>query len=157
MKTLQQLIQNLNAETKEKGISNALDLLTPFDQYTGEDWKSYFKTPADEFQSSVLHLDDHFKLLLIYWNGHNKTAKHGHMKGGGLMRILSGQIVETRFDPDDQEKIIGTFTYSEGDLIFIHDELAYHVVENRRKEPAVSLHLYCTGMNPAPALLRERA
>ena len=64
-------------------------------------WQSYYDTDKDEFQYSVLHKDDNFKLILIYWNGKSKSKKHGHMKGGGLMRILSGEVIETRFASDE--------------------------------------------------------
>ncbi len=147
METLQQLIQNLNREIREKGIDNALDLLNHFTQYVGDDWQSHYRTDKHEFQYSVLHKDEHLKLVLIYWNAYSKSEKHGHMKGGGLMRVLSGEIVETRFHPEDQETAIGSFRYAEGDLSYIHDALAYHVVENREHQPAVSLHLYCVGPN----------
>ena len=145
MKTLDQLIQTLNVETKDKGINNALDLLSPFAMYNGEDWKKYYEAGKNEFQYAVLHKDEHMKLLLIYWNSFRKSEKHGHMKGGGLMKVLSGQVVETRFDPDDDEKVLGIFSYSEGDFSYIHDALGSHVVENREQIPAISLHLYCSG------------
>ncbi|MFK8008769.1 MAG: cysteine dioxygenase family protein [Saprospiraceae bacterium] len=147
MQTLQELIHNIEIEIQENKIDNALDLLPSFDQYIGDDWQAYYESDKDEFQYSVLHKDDNFKLILIYWNGNSKSKKHGHMKGGGLMRILSGEILETRFDSENDEKIIGTFKYSEGDLSYIHDALAFHVVENQEKTPAVSLHIYCNGVN----------
>lgn len=147
MKTLQQLIKKLSLEIKEKDINNALDLLNPFTQYIGDDWQSHLIAQKNEFQYSVLHKDEFLKLILIFWNGKNKSEKHGHMKGGGLMRVLSGNIIETRFHPDDKNKAIGIFTYSEGDLSYIHDALAFHIVENRTNNPAVSLHLYCNGQD----------
>jgi hypothetical protein len=145
MKTLTHLIKELNTEIKDKGIDNALDLLSPFTKYQGDDWKSIFKVDKTEFQYSVLHKDENLKLVLIYWNAFRKSEKHGHMKGGGLMKVLEGKVIETRFDPDDNEKVVGNFCYSTGDLSYIHDALAYHVVENQSNIPAISLHLYCSG------------
>ena len=69
------------------------------------------------------------------------------MKGGGLMRVLAGQIMETRFHPENKDLSIGRWAYTTGDLSFIHDALAFHVVENQTEVPAVSLHLYCNGVN----------
>ena len=153
MNNLQELIQNLDTEIKEKEIDNALDLLNPFEAYNGEDWKKHIETQKKQFQYAVLHQDDNFKLVLIYWYMADKSSKHGHMNGGGLMRVLAGKLQETRFWPDDQEKAFGTFTYQQGDLSYIHDALALHVVENPAPIPAVSLHLYCTGVHSTFGLL----
>ena len=147
MQTLQELIQHLHVEIQENKIDNALDLLSSFDKYEGEDWQTYYEPEKDEFQSAILHKDENFKLVLIYWNGYSQSGKHGHMKGGGLMRVLAGQIMETRFHPENKELSIGRWAYTTGDLSFIHDALAFHVVENQTKVPAVSLHLYCNGVN----------
>ena len=147
MKTLPQLIQKLNTEILDKGIDNALDLLSPFSKYIGQDWQQHCELKKDEFQYSLLHKNEHIKLILIYWNRFRKSKKHGHLKGGGLMKVLAGEVIETRFHPDDNEKVIGTFNYCKGDLSYIHDALAYHVVENKRQQAAVSLHLYCYGEN----------
>lgn len=147
MQTLRELIQTIDLEIKEKRIDNALDLLSSFDDYVGEDWKTYCSRENGEFQPSVLHQDENFKLVLIQWAESDKSKKHGHMKGGGLMQVLSGKIKETRFHPDNMNVPIGTFEYATGDLSYIHDALAFHVVENQEELPAVSLHLYCTGIN----------
>ena len=72
-------------------------------------WQHTENGNKDEFQYSVLHKDDNFKLILIYWNGNSRSKKHGHMKGGGLMRILSGEVIETRFDSEDCVFLVGNF------------------------------------------------
>ena len=147
MKTLQELVSALNYATKEQGIDNALDLLSIFTQYQGKDWKQFYPADPDDFQCTTIHKNEYLKLLVIYWNSKRISAKHGHMQGGGLMRVLTGELTETRFDPDDQEKAVGTFNYTPGDLSFIHDALAFHVVKNTTTQAAVSLHLYCAGEN----------
>ncbi len=155
MQTLKELIHDIDLEIQEKKIDNALDLLSSFNKYIGEDWQTYYESERDEFQSAILHKDDNFKLVLIYWNGHSQSSKHGHMKGGGLMRVLAGQIMETRFHPEDKDLSIGTWKYTEGDLSFIHDALAYHIVENQTAVPAISLHLYCNGVNSTFGLIEH--
>ena len=147
MHTLKELIQTIDSEIREKNIDNALDLLSSFESYIGEDWKYHYYPKKKEFQSFILHQDDNFKLLLIHWSTSDKSKKHGHMKGGGLMRVLTGKIKETRFHPNNIDVSIGTFDYTTGDYAFIHDALAFHTVENQEELPAVSLHLYCTGVN----------
>ncbi|MFK7773548.1 MAG: cysteine dioxygenase family protein [Saprospiraceae bacterium] len=147
MQTLEELIQEIDLKIQKKNIDNALDLLSPFDKYAGDDWQIHFESELNEFQYSVLYKDANFRLVLIYWNESSKSKKHGHLKGGGLMRVLYGQINETRFHPDNSELAIGDFEYSKGDLSYIHDALGLHIVENKADIPAVSLHLYCDGVN----------
>ena len=140
MKQLQQLTQQLKKRMQLKNIQNVLDLLADFEKYDGNDWKKYF---ANNSQSNtVLFHDDYLKLILIYWKGFQKSKLHNHPSGGGLMRVLSGRLLETRFDPYDQEKILGKFECPTGALSYIHDELALHVVENPNKNAAISLHVY---------------
>ncbi len=69
MQTLQELIQDINFEIQDKNIDNALDLLPSFTKYNGDDWQAYYESDKNEFQSSILHKDDNFKLVLIYWSG----------------------------------------------------------------------------------------
>ena len=146
MQTIAELIKTIESNIEDKKINNALELLSPFEEYIGEDWQTHFEPGLNEFKASVLHKDNHFKLLLIHWNEKSKSGKHGHLEGGGLMRVLNGEINETRFHPDDAEQTIGEFKYTEGDLCYIHDALGFHVVENKEQTPAISLHLYCNGV-----------
>ena len=146
MKTLSQLINQINHQTHQKGIDNALDLLSYFDQYSGSDWQAFYIAGRDEFQYNIIHQDEFTKLILIYWNADKVSNKHGHMRGGGLMRVLDGQLKETRFDSTNPTKVLGEFIYSEGDISYIHDALAYHTIENRSTTAAVTLHLYCSGL-----------
>ena len=147
MQSLTELIHEIESKIQKNQVGNALDLLSPFDEYAGNDWKSHFDADLNDFQYSVLHEDANFKLVLIYWNEGSKSKKHGHKKGGGLIRVLSGQINETRFHPDDLDLETGIFSYCTGDLSYIHDSLGLHAVENNENEHAVSLHLYCSGAN----------
>ena len=146
MQNLKELIQSIEQEIQTQKINNALDLLTAFDRYQGKDWREYFPSTQPEEKYRILHQDEDFKLVLIYWPIARTSSKHGHMKGGGLMRVLSGSLKETRFHPEDTEYTLGTYTYETGDLSYIHDALALHTVKNTEEAPAVSLHLYCKGI-----------
>ena len=140
MKQLPQLIHQLKRQVQLNNIKNVLDLLPDFEKYNGKDWKKYFS--KNNPTNKILFENNGLKLILIYWNAFQKSSKHGHPPGGGLMRVLCGQLFETRFDPFDPEKELGQFICPTGALSYIHDELALHVVENRMGVAAVSLHVY---------------
>ena len=140
MKTISQLILQLKAQSCIH--ENVLPLYPLFEDYRGLDWKGYLSSGAN---TAVLHQDERFRLSLIGWDGFQKSKKHGHPEGGGLMKLLSRALLETRFDPIFPEQIIGKHRYEPGDLAYIHDEIAYHIVENPFPQPAVSLHLYAPG------------
>jgi len=137
MKTLRQLIRGLDAHSQE----DVLYLASQFTACEGEDWKEYINGPGNV----PIFQNDHFRLVLIYWDGFAQSQKHGHPEGGCLLKVLSGSLLETRFDPFDPQLVSGRHHFSRGDVSYIHDALAYHIVENPCPEPAVSLHLYSPG------------
>lgn len=144
MELLHQLIQQVNRQTQREGAKDVRDLKSLFNDYQGKDWKEYLKME----QNTLLFQNEYFKLILIYWDAHKKSKKHGHPQGGGLIKVLSGTLLETRFDPKYTDQVIGkTYLSRESEKIsYIHDSLAYHIVENPFSEAAFSLHLYATGI-----------
>ncbi|GAB5555758.1 MAG: hypothetical protein Sapg2KO_53490 [Saprospiraceae bacterium] len=155
MKNITELIKEIDSKVQKYNIDNALDLLIPFDEYSGDDWQNYFDTTVTEFQYLVLHEDLNFKLVLIHWDKGSSSKKHGHMKGGGLIKVLFGQISETRFHPDNLDLETGKYSYTTGDLSYIHDAIGLHIVENTQQNHAISLHLYCHGKNSTFGLVDE--
>ena len=83
----------------------------------------------------------------MHWYAFQKSKKHGHPDGGGLFKVLTGTLKETRFDPLDTDKVIGTYDYFKGGLAHIHNAEAYHIVENPIPYPAISLHVYMPGIS----------
>lgn len=115
------------------------------DNYAGFDWETYLNTEPRKGNSTILFQNAYAKLMLIHWPPYFRSSKHGHPERGCLLKVLSGTLVEIRYDPVDTEMVTGKFRLHKGGLSFIHDSLAYHVVENPASEPAVSLHLYAPG------------
>ena len=155
MKTLIDLVEEVVSQfalQTEKNVSQLNDL---FSSYEAEDWKNLMNKAKGKFQNTILYQDQELKCMLIHWDAKQRSKKHGHPPGGGLIQVLSGVLQETRFDPEDQEKIIGKHYYFKGSgTSYIHDELAFHVVENPSVVPAVSLHLYATGTDVSNLLPR---
>lgn len=142
MKTLRQLIRALETQTPGNKEKDVLYLLSRFNACGGEDWREYVTGPGN----TPLFQNEHFRLVLIYWEGYARSKKHGHPEGGCLLKVLSGRLTEARFDPFEPQRMVGEFHFSRGEVSYIHDALAYHIVENPVAEPAVSLHIYSPGI-----------
>ena len=143
MKTLRQFIMDLEARTPGNGYKDVLYLVSQFNTCQGTGWEDYIAGPGN----IPLFQNEDFRLVLIYWDGNARSKKHGHPEGGCLLKVLSGSLIETRFDPIDPQWVTGKYYFFQGDVSYIHDSLAYHVVENPYSEPAISLHIYSPGIN----------
>lgn len=154
---LKQLIQQVSTEVKQHGVSSVLDLAPILSQYQSEDWWEYLETENGTPKTTTLYQDDDLRVMLIYWKENERSRKHGHPTAGGLMKVLAGKLWETRFAPMAPELIVSEQEYGAGDLSFIHDALAYHIIENNGPEPAVSLHIYSPGVSASRVVpTRER-
>ncbi|KAJ4189926.1 hypothetical protein NW755_005920 [Fusarium falciforme] len=87
-------------------------------------------------------------LLVLVWSPGKGSPIHDHGRAHCLMKILKGNLTETRYafpDEDEQEKpmeVISEKTYKENAVAYMADELGLHRVSNRGSDFAVSLHLY---------------
>ena len=152
MKQLKQLVEKIDMQVKNNGIINVLELQSLVREYSGKDWKKYVQLKNNKAEDVILLQNEQVKVALIYWTAYRKSKKHGHPSGGGLMKLLSGKLIETRFDTENPEIIIGKYHYATESMAYIHDRLAYHIVENPSEEPAVSLQVSSPGITDSMAI-----
>ncbi|KAL9488689.1 hypothetical protein ACSS6W_000966 [Trichoderma asperelloides] len=87
-------------------------------------------------------------LLVLVWSPGKGSPIHDHGNAHCLMKILRGDLTETRYAfPEDDEPegpmtVISEKTYRENQVTYMADELGLHRVSNRGSDFAVSLHLY---------------
>lgn len=155
MKTLEAFIQQVKAQVNEKGLKNVLELQPLMSRYTANDWNDYLNRENGVPKTTVLFENEEFKFNLVYWNPFQKTSKHGHAGLGGIFKILSGNLLETRFDPIRTDWATTRQRYFKNAIATINDEEAYHIVENTNKYPAVSLHLYFLKTAYIPKIKRQ--
>ena len=146
MKQLKQLVEKIDMQVKNNGLINVLELQSLVKEYSGKDWQKYVKSENNIAEDCILLQNEQVKVALIYWTAYRKSKKHGHPSGGGLMKLLSGKLIETRFDTENPDIVIGKYHYTTESMAYIHDRLAYHIVENPSEEPAVSLHVSSPGI-----------
>jgi len=110
-------------------------------------------TPA-EVQQILHHTDKRhvlvqnelIKIVLIQWTTDDFAPIHGHPAGGCVLKVLKGKIVEKRYTPDHDQKMVGESKLHTGAMAYIDDTMAYHAVLNPFKRPAISLHVYTPGV-----------
>ncbi|TQV98838.1 hypothetical protein V2A60_007464 [Cordyceps javanica] len=87
-------------------------------------------------------------LLVLVWSPGKGSPIHDHGNAHCLMKILKGNLTETRYEfpqegePSGPLKVITEKTYKENQVAYMADELGLHRVSNRGSDFAVSLHLY---------------
>ncbi|GKU01373.1 unnamed protein product [Fusarium langsethiae] len=94
-------------------------------------------------------------LLVLVWSPGKGSPIHDHGKAHCLMKILHGDLTETRyaFPANNQQgegpmKVIAETTYKSGEVAYMCDALGLHRVSNRGSDFAVSLH--CRRPPPKP-------
>ncbi|PNP38713.1 hypothetical protein TGAMA5MH_09439 [Trichoderma gamsii] len=87
-------------------------------------------------------------LLVLVWSPGKGSPIHDHGNAHCLMKILRGDLTETRYafpnddEPEGQMTVISEKTYRENQVTYMADDLGLHRVSNRGSDFAVSLHLY---------------
>ncbi|KAH7017569.1 RmlC-like cupin domain-containing protein [Ilyonectria destructans] len=86
-------------------------------------------------------------LLVLVWSPGKGSPIHDHGKAHCLMKILRGNLTETRFAFPEKEgegplELISEKVYKENAVAYMADELGLHRVSNKGSDFAVSLHLY---------------
>lgn len=83
--------------------------------------------------------------LVLVWSPGKGSPIHDHGNAHCLMKVLHGNLTETRYAfPDGGEqgpmRVISEKTYKENGVTYMADELGLHRVSNRGSDFAVSLH-----------------
>lgn len=85
-------------------------------------------------------------LLVLVWSPGKGSPIHDHGNAHCLMKILKGNLTETRYEfpqegePSGPLKVITEKTYKENQVAYMADELGLHRVSNKGSDFAVSLH-----------------
>ena len=141
MKRFEAFVSEVNTHIARHGFDDVLDLIPYFEELSIQNWQSLLDEKDGKPVNTTIYKSDFLRIVIIPWDGKKESSVHGHAEGGGLIKVLDGQLEETRYDPDDLE-VIGTFVYRPGSTTYIHDMFALHQVKNPDQSPAYSLHMY---------------
>lgn len=86
-------------------------------------------------------------LLILVWTPGKGSAIHDHGNAHCVMKILQGQLTETRYefpngDTSGPMTLKSEQVYKENQTAYMADELGLHRIWNQGSDYAVSLHLY---------------
>jgi len=131
-------------------------------KFDSSDWQKHFFFSDEHYTRNLVATKDFtFDLLILCWQPGQKSAIHDHRESGCWMRMLQGELTETRYKvlktpkkfgscdsgeelslPEEHLVISSEESYRSPSVFYINNDLGLHRVENSGKEPAISLHLY---------------
>lgn len=156
--TLRELVDALHDafRTDHVDIDLVQDLMASYKSNPLE-WKKYAKFDRHRYTRNLVDEGNgRFNLMVLCWGEGHGSAIHDHANAHCVMKILQGELCETRYAWPSEKKDAGDSSEPEGlkelernslglnEICYINDSLGLHRVENPSAvNPAVSLHLYC--------------
>ena len=104
-----------------------------------EEWSFLVTEPGGR---KVLVDNEHLKVVLIRWEPGAECARHYHPNGGGMLMVLEGAILESRFLNDTIAAPYEVRSVERHVMSYIDDTLGAHVVANPHERAAITLHAY---------------
>nr|XP_018909918.1 PREDICTED: cysteine dioxygenase type 1 [Bemisia tabaci] len=158
--TLYDLMSELRRafETEHVNIQYVSAIMAAYKSNPRE-WERFAKFDKYRYTRNLVDVGNgKYNLMLLCWGEGHGSAIHDHANAHCFMKMLHGELCETRFewpekeiDPDNisegeeaalKEK--GRTILRQNQVCYINDSLGLHRVENvSNSERAVSLHLYC--------------
>jgi len=140
---------SLGLTSDDVDVGSLTELMINYDSNLME-WSKYAYGDASQGYTRNLVDEGNGKsnLLVLVWSPGKGSLIHDHGNAHCLMKILHGNLTETRYtfpEDDDKEgpmKVISEKTYKENGVTYMADELGLHRVSNGGSDFAVSLHLY---------------
>lgn len=111
------------------------------------DWCNFAFFKEDEYTRNLVAKNEHFELLILCWGAHQISPIHNHEGQCCWMTVLEGSVTEAHYVRPEQVKpgpleALKSRTYHAGQVAYINDDIALHVVSSAGGAPAVSIHLY---------------
>ncbi|XP_043680559.1 cysteine dioxygenase type 1 [Vespula pensylvanica] len=156
--TLRELIDALHDafKTDHVDIDHVQDLMESYKSNPLE-WKKYAKFDRYRYTRNLVDEGNgRFNLMVLCWGEGHGSAIHDHANAHCIMKVLQGELCETRYEwpsvlenndttkeSENELKELERNTLGLNEICYINDSLGLHRVENPSTvNPAVSLHLY---------------
>ena len=143
---LDELCSQLNAEFRRdpKG-TGVVRLLSEYAE-NHSDWRAFEHFCEDTYSRNLVHRDEEFELLLLCWGAGQESLIHNHDDQSCWMAVLDGTLEEVHFrEPADSGECLiqgRSLQLGRGEVAFIEDEIALHLIRPVAGKSGVSLHLY---------------
>jgi cysteine dioxygenase len=143
--TLDQLVEGLKTLTERNVEPNTV--IDYLQNYKNSDWQEFAIWDPYRYTRNLLGESDKFNLILLCWSEGNASSIHDHTDSECIMKCVQGNVKETRYawPTKKRTKMIetGLTEGSEGDVIWINDDMGLHRVENPSLTSRMAtLHFY---------------
>src|SRR5690606_4928871 len=109
------------------------------------DWRQFatrIRFAAEGYARRTLAIEDGWEIALCCWLPGQASALHDHGLSVGVVRLLAGELTETRYRVSGCELIEGLpRTFVEGETMCEERDVFHRVIASG-SAPAISLHLY---------------
>ena len=114
---------------------------------TQTDWEPFKNFVEGSYTRSLVRRTEDYELLVLSWGAGEESPVHNHMGQRCWMAVLDGEVEEVHFkrSEDGPGPLVEgpRKSFPKGNVAFINDEIALHLVRGAEGKAAVSLHLYC--------------
>ncbi len=118
------------------------DIIKIIETYNENDYMKYIRIDKNKYNKTIIEQNDILQLSIITWYNRQYSTIHNHLDGGCIMKILEGNLTETRYNKDKTKLLTNNFKKNETNIITNFDEYSYHQIYNNNDNIAVSMHLY---------------
>ena len=113
---------------------------------TQTDWEPFKNFVEGSYTRSLVRRTEDYELLVLSWGAGEESPVHNHMGQRCWMAVLDGEVEEVHFkrSEDGPGPLVEgpRKRFPKGNVAFINDEIALHLVRGAEGKAAVSLHLY---------------
>lgn len=113
------------------------------------DWCEFARFRDETYSRNLVHRDRDYELLLLCWGEGHTSAIHNHAQQSCWMAVLEGDLEEVHYrepalsDAPGSPLVVGrTQRLTAGQVAFIEDGIALHLIRPAAGSSGVSLHLY---------------
>ncbi len=134
-----QIQRELAANPKGTGVAALLG------SYAKEhsDWREFQVWSDERYTRNLVHRCGAYELLLLCWEPGQVSPIHDHAGQHCWMAVLEGSLEEVHFSAGEEGLVAGrSAVLSRGEVAFIQDEIAWHLIRPVGEQRGVSLHLY---------------
>lgn len=136
--TLQQLFRAVQAATDTRPFFT--DLKDVLQSYNGLDWSVFVHPDPQGLVKERVYYSHNLEIMLLSWQAGHSTLPHDHATKGCWLKVLEGELLETRYNEELQETEKTCIT--KGQISFMSNDFGYHSIQNNGSEVTWSLHVY---------------
>lgn len=144
--SMQSLVRSLSEEfaKPEPRGRRIADLLSEY-AASSDDWRNYALTSPSCYTRNQVEINEAYELLVLCWDQDQCSPIHNHEGQDCWMAVLQGPMEEVHYEAPSCDGPLPcgpTRCFETGQVAYISDDIALHLVRAGEKGPSVSLHLY---------------